>query len=230
MFRGCILSVCFLALQPACLALTLGQNHGTAGGAIGLQPPPAPSSTSTVQPEDVSAPLRPEKKIEGRWLTWLSAAPLNALDNALKATVSNAKLQSHHSEVSFESAFAGWGDTIALQSLPAPSSTSTGRVADVLAPVRLEEKIEQPWLTSWSLAPLNVLDNALKATASNTKPESLRSEVTFERVSPEWAQLLLAEISILTGVLLTYLWLSSRPPAADALPQFEKISFDSARN
>jgi len=228
MFRWCILSVSLLTLQPACFALVLGQTHGTVSDTIGSQPLPAPSSTSAMQVADASAPLRPEEKIEGRWLPSLSAAPLNASDKGLKATASNAKLESHRSEASFESAFPGWGDIVGLQRLPAPSSISTGQVADVSA--RPEEKMEGRWLTSLSVAPWNVLDTALKATVWSTELESPRSVVAFEHVFPEWAQLLLAEISILIGILLTYFWLSSPPPAADALTQFEKISFDSDRN
>lgn len=212
MLRWCIFSVSFLTLQPECLALVLGQIRDTVGDTVGLQRLPAPSNTSAVQVADISAPLRPEKKKDGRRLTSLSAAPMNALDNAPRFTASSAKLESHPSEANFESVFPGWGDTIGLESLPAPSRTSAGQVADVLAPVRPEEKTEEGWMTSFKL-------------------ESPRSDAIFERVFPEWALgvLSLAETSIIIGVLLAYFWFGSRPPAADAMTQFEKISFDSAR-
>jgi hypothetical protein len=227
MFRWCLFSVYVLTFQPACLALVLGQIHGIVDDAIDLQPVPAPPTTSTAQVADGSASLRVDKKIEERELTLLGAAPSNVLDGALKVTAPNAKLESSRSEATIESVFPGWGDTIELQPVPVPSIISPRQVADVSALVRPEQKMEERWLTSLSAAPLNVLDNALKATASNTKLESPFFEASFDSVFSGWSRLLLAEIMIIIAALLTYFWPSSRTSAADALTQFEKMSFES---
>mmetsp|Transcript_22885 Transcript_22885/g.60457 ORF Transcript_22885/g.60457 Transcript_22885/m.60457 type:complete len:230 (+) Transcript_22885:51-740(+) len=220
MLRWCIFSVTFLALQPACLALVLGQIHGTDGDIVGLQPLPALSDTSAGHVADVSVPLRSEKKTEEYWLTSLSAAPMNAV------TALRAKLP----EANFESAFQDLGDTMGLQPLPASFDSSTGQVVDVPAPLRPEKRSEQQWLTSPSAGPLNVLDHALKVPSSSAKLDGLPSEAVFGSVFPWWAQLLLAQACVIIAALLTYFWPSSHPHAAHALTQFEKISFEPAGN